>query len=64
MKRFVEGQDRAQSTLFPEHLEDWIGDDNPVRAVHVFVEELDLSEKRFHTTKVESRCGAVAVGRT
>ena len=31
MKRFVEGIDRSQSTLFPERLDDWIGDDNPVR---------------------------------
>ena len=30
MKRFVEGVDRGRSTLFPERLEDWIGDDNPV----------------------------------
>ncbi len=30
MKRFVEGVDRGQSTLFPDRLEDWIGDDNPV----------------------------------
>src|SRR5271167_4443290 len=42
MRRFVEGADRGQSTLFPECLEDWIGDDNPVRAIDVFVEELDL----------------------
>ena len=27
MKRFVEGVDRGQSTLFPERLEDWIGED-------------------------------------
>jgi uncharacterized protein len=31
MKRFVEGLDRAQGTLFPERLEDWICEDNPVR---------------------------------
>ena len=42
MRRFVEGVDRGQTTLFPECLEDWIGEDNPVRAVDVFVEELDL----------------------
>jgi transposase len=47
MKRFIEGQDRAQSTLFPEYLEDWIGEDNPVRAIDVFVEELDLSDLGF-----------------
>jgi transposase len=42
MKRFVEGVDRGQSTLFPERLEDWIGEDNPVRVIDVFVDELDL----------------------
>jgi hypothetical protein len=30
MKRFVEGADRGQSTLFPECLEDWIDENNPV----------------------------------
>src|SRR5215217_4196721 len=33
MRRFVEGADRGQSTLFPECLEDWIGEDNPVRVI-------------------------------
>ena len=42
MKRFIEGADRGQSTLFPENLEDWIDEDNPVRVIDVFVEELDL----------------------
>ena len=42
MKRFVEGLDREQGTLFPERLEDWISEDNPVRVVDVFVDELDL----------------------
>jgi len=44
MRRFVEGSDRKQVTLFPECLEDWIDGDNPVRVIDVFVEELDLSE--------------------
>ena len=39
---FFEGADRGQSTLFPDQLEDWIGEDNPVRVVDVFVDELDL----------------------
>ena len=47
MKRFVEGVDRGQATLFPEYLEDWICEDNPVRAVDVFVNELDLAELGF-----------------
>jgi transposase len=47
MRRFVEGVDRGQSTLFPECLEDWICEDNPVRVIDVFVQELDLAEHRF-----------------
>src|SRR5436853_7794255 len=47
MKRFVEGMDRGQSTLFPECLEDWIDEDNPVRVIDVFVGGLDLAELRF-----------------
>src|SRR3990172_4731742 len=47
MRRFVEGADRGQNTLFPECLEDWIGEDNPVRVIDVFVDELDLAELGF-----------------
>jgi transposase len=47
MRRLVEGMDRGQSTLFPECLEDWICEDNPVRAIDVFVDELDLAELGF-----------------
>src|SRR5262249_26936936 len=47
MKRFVEGVDREQSTLFPECLEDWIVEDNPVRVIDAFVDELDLAELGF-----------------
>src|SRR3954464_1854156 len=47
MSRFIEGQDRSQSVLFPEQLEDWISEDNPVRAVDVFVKALDLRELGF-----------------
>src|SRR5258707_871872 len=43
MTRFVVGDDRSQSTLFPERLEDYLSEDNPVRAVDVFVDELDLT---------------------
>ena len=47
MKRFIEGEDRGQSTLFPERLDEYIGDDNPVRVIDVFVEELDLGDLGF-----------------
>ena len=42
MRRFVEGTDRGQSTLLPECLEDWIGEDNPVRVIDAFVDALIL----------------------
>src|SRR5690606_8108780 len=44
MKRFIEGADRAQSTLLPECLDDWVEECNPVRAVDAFVDALDLAE--------------------
>ena len=46
MRRFVEGTDRGQSTLFPECLEDWICEDNPVRVIDVFVDGIDLARAR------------------
>ena len=54
MKRFVEGQDRSQSTLFPERLDDYIAEDNPVRAIDVFVDELDLDKLGFDGMHPES----------
>ena len=47
MTRFVVGDDRGQSALFPERLDDYVGEDNPVRAIDVFVEELDLAGLGF-----------------
>jgi transposase len=47
MKRFIEGEDRSQVTLLPECLDDYIAEDNPVRVVDVFVEELDLQDVGF-----------------
>jgi hypothetical protein len=43
MWRFVEGMVRDQSTLLPERLENWIGEDNAVRVIDVSIEELDLA---------------------
>ena len=47
MKRFVEGTDRQQSTLFPAVLDEYVGEDNPVRAIDVFVDGLDLAKLGF-----------------
>jgi transposase len=47
MKRFIEGENRTQSTLFPESLEDYIAQDNAVRVVDAFVDNLDLKQLGF-----------------
>jgi transposase len=47
MKRFVEGQERRQSTLLPECLDDFVADDNPVRVIEAFIDELDLGALGF-----------------
>lgn len=47
MKRFVEAVDRTQALLFPERVEDYIGEDNPVRVVDVFIDSLDLGPLGF-----------------
>jgi transposase len=56
IKRFVEGQDRGQTTLFPECLEDWIDEDNPVRVIDVFVDGLDLADLGFVGVDPEATC--------
>jgi transposase len=50
MKRFIEGEDRTQITLLPECLDDYIAEDNAVRVVDAFVDELDLEKLGFDGT--------------
>jgi len=57
MTRFVEGEERSQSVMFPERLEDWVSEENPVRVVDVFVDELNLKALGFE------RATAAATGR-
>src|SRR6266851_3575920 len=47
MKGFVQGADRQQTTLLPECLDDWVNESNPVRAVDVFVDALELRDLGF-----------------
>ena len=47
MKRFIEGEARTQVTLLPECLDDYVAEENPVRVVDVFVDELDLGALGF-----------------
>ena len=48
MPRFIEGEPRTQATLFPERIEDYIDEENPVKALEAFVEMLDLEGLGFH----------------
>ena len=61
MTRFVEGCDRGQSTFFPALLDDYVAEDNPVRAIDAFVDGLEQStEPRVespHLLSVRDRAG-------
>jgi hypothetical protein len=59
MTRFVVGDDRSQRTLFPERPDDYLGDDNPVRAIDVFVDGLDLAGLGFGGVEPEATGGPV-----
>ena len=63
MKRFVEGVDRGQRTLFPDCLEDWVVEDNPVRVIDVFVEELGLGDLGFSGVDPEATAGPPIIRR-
>lgn len=47
MSGFMEGCDRRQPTLLPDCLDDYVAEDNPVRVVDVFVDDLDLGALGF-----------------
>ncbi len=47
MHRFIDGEDRMQRTLLPNSLEDYVGEENPVRVIEVFIDELDLAALGF-----------------
>ena len=51
MGRFVDGEERRQSLLSPESLDDYVTEDNPVRVVEVFIDELDLASLGFEGTE-------------
>ena len=47
MKRFIEGLDRSQTSLLPDCIDDYVGEDNPARAIDAFVDMLDLAALGF-----------------
>jgi transposase len=54
MKRFIEGEDRRQATLLPDCLEDYVPDDNPIRVIEAFIDELDLKALGFEGVTPEA----------
>lgn len=54
MSGFIEGEDRHQATLLPELLDDYVAEDNAVRVVDVFIDDLDLSGLGFKTKPSET----------
>lgn len=54
MSRFIEGESRTQSTLFPARIEEYISEDNPVRVIDAFVEELDLVDLGFSSARPQA----------
>jgi transposase len=47
MHRFINGEDRLQPALLPHSLEDYISEENPVRVIEVFIDELNLAGLGF-----------------
>lgn len=54
MSGFIEGEDRNQATLFPERLDDYVAEDNPVRVIDVFIDDLDVSGLGFKAEPAET----------
>jgi len=61
MRHFIEGEDRSQITLFPERLEDYVAEDNPVRVVDAFVDQLDLFGLGFRRVHPRVRFGQATI---
>lgn len=44
---YVKGEDRYQITMFPDSIDDYVAEDNPVRVIDAFVEGLDVAALGF-----------------
>ena len=54
MSGFIEGENRYQSTLFPERVDDYVEEDSVVRVIDVFIDRLDISGLGFKTQAAET----------
>ena len=57
MGRFIEGEHRRERLLLPDCLDDYVAEDNPVRVVDVFVDELELAAHGFTGPAATGRPG-------
>ncbi len=48
---YIEGFDRNQAQMFPEYLDNYINEENPVRVIDAFVDSLDLHKYAFYKVK-------------
>ncbi len=54
MSRFIEGENRQQSTLFPEALDDYVSEESPARVIDHFIDGLDISGLGFKTEPADT----------
>jgi transposase len=54
MSGFIEGENRYQSTLFPERIDDYVDEDSAARVIDVFIDRLDLSGLGFKAEPAET----------
>ena len=54
MSHHIKGQSRTQATLFPEALDDFVTDENPVRVIDAFVDSIDLASLGFEKVKTKA----------
>ena len=59
-RQYKQGINRQQGMLLPVHVEDYIAEDNAVRAVDVYVDSLDLEGLGFDNTEGGVRAGQPA----
>ena len=63
MHRFIDGEDRMQQALLRHSLEDYVGEENPVRVIEVFIDELDLAALGFSRMTQRRRAGRPTIPR-
>ncbi len=57
MGRFIEGCDRREQVFLPACIDDYVAEDNPVRVVDLFVDELDMAFLGFADAASTGRPG-------